>query len=382
LTVRVSLKPGDSVKPDWPFAELTGAAVAAERLPDWFLRDPGDTRERLAALMTHPRNERFARVVVNRLWQRYLGRALIEPVDDWQGADCSHPELLDYLARELVTHAYDLKHVARLILASHTYQRMSSGLPRESAQARLFAGPVRRRLTGEQLVDSLHLAVGKPLDAEELTMDADGRRPDSTFLDMGIPRRAWEFVAVSNERDRPSMTLPVAQGLIDLMMAYGWRQQRQDPLTLRDETATPLQPMVLANGDAVQRAVDMTDHSCITHLALTDQPLEAFIDALVLRVLNRPVTTDERLLLMELLEVGYADRVVAGPDAVPPRRIVRSPRTWSNHLDPAATLDAMRRSDEVRAGEPPSARLDSDWRQRAEDVLWTLVNLPEFAFVP
>lgn len=382
LAVRVSLKPGDSVDPAWPFPMLTTAEGAPIDLPEWFLRDPADSRERLAALITHPHNGRFAQVIANRLWQRSLGRGLIEPVDDWEDADCSHPELLAYLAREFVTHDYDLKHLARLIFASHTYQRISGGLHRDSPEARHFAGPVRRRLTGEQLIDSLHRAVGKPLDAEELTMDADGRRPDSTFLDLGTPRRAWEFVAVSNERDRPSMTLPIAQGLIDLLMAYGWRQQRQDPLTLRDETMTPLQPMVLANGAAVQRAVDMTDFSGITRWALHDQPLGEFIEGLFLRVLSRPATTEERELFVALLEEGYAARVVAGPDAVPPRRIHRSPRTWSNHLHPEATLDALRRMDQVRAGEPPSVQLEAAWRQRAEDALWVLVNLPEFAFVP
>jgi hypothetical protein len=382
LTVRVSLQPGAEVLPNWPLVELTSSDSGAVEPPDWFLRNPDDQRERLAALVTSPGNQRFARVIVNRLWQRYLGRGLIEPVDDWEDADCSHPELLDYLARELVTHDYDLKHVARLIFQSHTYQRMSSGLHRDAAEAALFAGPVRRQLSSEQLVDSLHLAVGKPLDAEELTMDADGRRPDSTFLDMGTPRRAWEFVAVSNERDRPSMSLPIAQGIIDLLMAYGWRQQRQDPLTLRDDAPTPLQSMVLANGNAAQRAVDMTDTSGITQLAVQDQPLDEFIEGLFVRVLSRPATTEERELFVELIGPGYADRIVAGAEVVPPRRIYRSPRTWSNHLHPDATVDAMQRIDQVRAGEPPTQRLDPEWRLRAEDAVWVLVNLPEFAFVP
>ena len=199
---------------------------------------------------------------------------------------------------------------------------------------------------------------------------------------MGTPHRAWEFVSVSNERDRPSMSLPIAQSVIDLLMAYGWRQQRQDPITIRDETPTPLQPMLLANGTAAQRAVDMTDFSAVTRLALKDQPLEEFIEDVFTRVLSRPATTDERELFVGLLEEGYADRIVAGPDAVPPRRIHRSPRTWSNHLHPQATVVAMQRMEQVRAGEPPSARLDADWRERAEDVLWVLVNLPEFVFVP
>ena len=84
LVVRVSLQPGDSVNPDWPFMELTSSDAAPVELPDWFIRNSGDTRDRLAGLITHPGNERFSRVIVNRLWQRYLGRGLIEPVDDWE----------------------------------------------------------------------------------------------------------------------------------------------------------------------------------------------------------------------------------------------------------------------------------------------------------
>lgn len=392
--VTVSLQPGAEVTPDWPFASLFHATFSRDPqgsasngdltlIPDWVLRNPEDTRERLAATLTLPSNDRFARVIVNRLWQRYLGRGLIEPVDDWEEKECSHPEMLDFLARELVTHGYDLKHVAALILNSHTYQRaVAPGVTRDSEAAAMFAGSVRRRMTGEQLADSLYRAVGKPLDAEELTMDADGRRPDTTFLDLGTPRRAWEFAAVSNERDRPSMSLPIAQSVVDLLMAYGWRQQRQDPLTVRDDALTPLQPMVLANGTAANRVVDLTDHAELTALVLEERPLEELVEMLYERFLTRPPTSDERQVLIDLLAEGYEERIVAGPEAVPPRRIHRSPRTWSNHLHPDATDEALARIAEVERGEAPSVRLDADWRQRAEDAVWALVNVPEFVFVP
>jgi hypothetical protein len=282
-----------------------------------------------------------------------------------------------------MTHGYDFKHVAALILNSHTYQRVVvSGVTRDTEAAALFAGPVRRRMTGEQLADSLYRAVGKPFDAEELTMDADGRRPDTTFLDLGTPRRAWEFAAVSNERDRPSMSLPIAQSVVDLLMAYGWRQQRQDPLTVRDDALTPLQPMVLANGTAANRVVDLTDDAELTALVLEDRTLEELVEALYERILTRPPTSDERQVLIDLLAEGYEERIVAGPEAVPPRRIHRSPRTWSNHLHPDATDEALARIAEVDRGEAPSVRLNADWRQRAEDAVWALVNVPEFVFVP
>ncbi|MFG0333682.1 MAG: DUF1553 domain-containing protein [Maioricimonas sp. JB049] len=378
--IEVTLAPGSTVKPDWPFAEF---AAQLPEIPDWIIRNPSDPRERLAATLTLPQNPRFARVIANRLWQRYLGRALIEPVSDWEGATCSHPELLDFLARELVLNNYDLKSLARLILESHVYQRqVAPDVTRESEQAALFAGPVRRTLTGEQLADSLYLASGKGFGSEELTMDADGRLPHRTFLDMGVPQRAWEFVAVSNERDRPSMSLHVAQSIVDLMAAYGWRQQRQEPLTIREESITPLRPMVLANGTAAHRALDLTDDSELTALTLEDQPLEELIEALYLRFLSRTPTSDERELFVKLLRPGYDERIVAGPEAVPPRTIHRSPRAWSNHLHVDATTAALKRQAQVLAGDPPTKRLDPDWRTRFEDAAWALVNSPEFVFIP
>src|SRR5262249_28225783 len=72
-------------------------------------------RDRLALRATAPTNKRFARVLVNRLWARYLGAGLVDPVDDWDNSPkVRDAALLDALARELMAHGYDLKHVARL----------------------------------------------------------------------------------------------------------------------------------------------------------------------------------------------------------------------------------------------------------------------------
>src|SRR5204862_4926281 len=125
--------------------------------PEGVLRKTdGDTRERLAALLTDPRNERFAQVMVNRLWKQYFGWGIVEPVDDWETAKPSHPELLAWLGREFIATGYDLQHIARLILNSQAYQRTvrpddgSANKP----ETRLFAAQTRRRLSAEQLVDS------------------------------------------------------------------------------------------------------------------------------------------------------------------------------------------------------------------------------------
>ena len=159
-------------------------------------------------------------MLVNRVWKRYLGWGIVEPVDDWETAQPSHPELLDYLARELVTHDYDLKHVARLILNSHTYQRevRPEGSRDTKPELRLFASPARRRMTAEQLVDSLFAAVGKPFAAEEMNLDVDGRRPVKDFNNLGIPV-AGVGIHLSLQRARPSGA-GHAQGAADCRLSY------------------------------------------------------------------------------------------------------------------------------------------------------------------
>jgi len=55
---------------------------------------------------------------------------------------------------------------------------------------------------------------------------------------------------------------------------------------------------------------------------------------------------------------------------------------WSNHLKPEANERKIALKQKLDAGDPPSPRLKSDWRERAEDFVWTLLNSPEFVFVP
>lgn len=377
--VSVTLEAGDSVEPHWGLAAIRDEAIDAEILP------PNATsRDRLAALITSPSNKRFAQVFVNRLWKRYLGTGLVEPVDDWDGSrKTRNSALLDVLARELMAHDYDLKHVARLILTSHTYQAAVRGAKEDSTASSLPRMPVRRRMSAEQILDSLFAAVGKPFRAEELNLDPDGRRPPTEFLNLGVPRRAWQFTSTSNERDRPALSLPVTQSLVDVLETFGWRPSRQDPITDRDVATTPLQPALLANGSAVNRAVRLSDDSAITALCLKDQPAEALIRAVYLRLLSRRPTVTETERLITFLGETYASRLVPGAKprprsaSLPARRV-----SWSNHLSPEATRIQLENEKAARVGDPPTNLLTPAFRERMEDIVWALVNSPEFVFLP
>ncbi len=86
------------------------------------VRDPQDSRQRLAALITTPENRRFAEVMVNRTWQRLIGWGLVDSVDDWEKSTPRHPQTLQYLSREFVLYGYDLQYLQRLIFQSRLYQ--------------------------------------------------------------------------------------------------------------------------------------------------------------------------------------------------------------------------------------------------------------------
>ena len=378
--VTVALKPGESISPEWRFQKLithadTGSIPDSGALP---------SRREVAALIVAPDNTRFAEVVANRVWKRYMGMGLVEPADDWARAKPSNPQLLAYLGREFMASGYDIKHLARIIIGSSAYQRkpIAKVVEQSGLQGKLFAGPIRRAMTAEQLVDSLHQAVGKALDCEDLNLNPAGDRPPSQFLDMGKPDRAWQLTALSNERDRPALALPIAQSLVDVMSAFGWRQSRQNAATGRDDAASPMQTLILANGILGTRMVRLSDESYFKKLALENVTVEKLIAETFLRILSREPEADELKSMRLLLEPTYAKRRRLNEVATNTSMKTDSRVSWSNHLSSEATLIRMEEERRLRMGEEPTKRLAPDFRERYEDALWSMVNSPEFLMVP
>jgi hypothetical protein len=115
--------------------------------------DSATRKRQLAEILTGKNNGRLARTIVNRLWQRFLGHGLVEPVDEMDKRAWS-PELLDFLAEDLAAHGFDLKHTMALILTSRAYQQPAvnvGGNPEDY----VFRGPAVRRMSAEQFVDAL-----------------------------------------------------------------------------------------------------------------------------------------------------------------------------------------------------------------------------------
>jgi hypothetical protein len=129
------------------------------KMPD--ASPPGDRRRVLAAWLSAPQNPWFARHLSNRLWAHFLGRGLVEPVDDVRATNPpSNPELLDALAEHFVQSKFDLKQMIRAITASRTYQLSSRPNETNAKDEQNFSRALFRRIDAEVLLDMVSQTTG------------------------------------------------------------------------------------------------------------------------------------------------------------------------------------------------------------------------------
>jgi hypothetical protein len=189
-------------------------------------------RSALARWITDPENPLTARVAVNHLWSRHMGRPLVATVFDFgrNGAAPSHPELLDWLAVEFIEHGWSMKHIHRLIALSNTYRMTSSsaGAAEENLkrdQDNQFywrANPVR--MEAQLVRDSLLRLAG------ELDLAMGG--PSIPANDESSRRRSLYYFHSHNEHQKFLETFD------DAMVRECYR---------RSESIVPQQALALAN---------------------------------------------------------------------------------------------------------------------------------------
>jgi hypothetical protein len=116
---------------------------------------PGDTRFYFAKWLAAADNPFFARNIVNRIWRNFMGRGLIEPVDDLRDTNpATNDELLAELVKDFTDHDFNINHMIRTIMQSATYQTSSKPLKENTADDKYGSHYVIKRLPAEVLLDA------------------------------------------------------------------------------------------------------------------------------------------------------------------------------------------------------------------------------------
>ncbi len=197
-----------------------------------------DRRSAAAAIFTDPRNGRLARTLVNRIWQRLLGRGIVENPDEMDGEPWS-PELLDWLASDFVESGYDMKHLIahRFCLRAPIRCRACPRKP-DAPKHYVFRGPEVRRITAEQFADAIGSITGdwhvyQPPDPEPAPNAPKPKLGDPPIFIQPKPgeyTREWRMASSS------------------LTRALG-RPIRDQVYSVRDTQPTTLQALELVNGE-------------------------------------------------------------------------------------------------------------------------------------
>ncbi len=275
-----------------------GAAVSRS-VPAAILPWPAEktqTRLDLARWLMSPENPLTARVVVNQLWQLCFGAGLVRTPEDFglQGELPTHPELLDWLACELVEHHWDLQHLLRLIVTSQTYRQSSVVSPElldRDPENRLLARGARFRVPSWMIRDAALRTSG-------LLNSSLGGPPTKPYQPDGV----WEEMFMGRFRYEPS------QGPAQYRRTlYAFWRRAIAPTFLFDSaqrryceirpqrTNTPLHALTLLNDVSVLESARALARLVIAQ----EESVTARLDLLYRRVLSRSPTEAERTVLTQ-----------------------------------------------------------------------------------
>ena len=286
-------------------ARKESAALPRTALANW-LTDVDGGAGRLAA-----------RVVVNRLWQHHLGEGLAATPNDFgqRGARPSHPELLDWLARDLITHGWKLKRLHKMIVMSATYQQDGSSDPAKvhaDPENRLFGRHRSQRLTSDALRDAI-LAVSGNLNEQMYGPSIKPPIPREAILPVNQhPDNAWPADAVDGPANwRRSLYICWQRGNPLPFLQLFDSPEASLSCARRSRTTAPTQALLLMN-DPILRAQAHRFAARVQTLVGRDrskQVRQAFLLAL-----NRLPEADEEAKAVRFLQ--RADDAGAGKTAL------------------------------------------------------------------
>ncbi len=245
--------PGPDVGPAFP--TILGGGSPRVQPPADNARSAG-RRRALADWIASPDNWLASRVIVNRIWQYYFGRGLVRSANNFglMGDSPTHPEILDYLAQELVAHDWSLKAVHRAILLSSTYRMSSSSSADYQAKDpdnRLLSHQTVRRLSAEQLRDSI-LAVTGELNEQQFGESIYPTLSAEVLASQSRPGSGWGQSSPA-EQARRSVYIHVKRSLPVPMLAAFDFPETDISCEARFLTTQPAQALGMLNSAWMQQ---------------------------------------------------------------------------------------------------------------------------------
>jgi hypothetical protein len=279
LAAIVAETPLEIYRCDKPTGQM---AVARFLWPELGSIDSSETRlgrlAQMARLVTDPNNGRFSRTIVNRIWQRLMGRGIVEPVDVMANEPWSE-DLLEYLAGDLVENWFDLKRLIEQIVSSRAYQSRAVVNDEEgTADDDFYRGPGVKRLTAEQFVDAVWMITNAgPINA------AAPIRPGS--------------IKEGGRLDQPFVRAALVKS--DPLMRSLGRPNREQVVTTRGDVLTTLQALDLSNGPVLAETLAHGAAKLLNRQP--DVSTDQRIESLYLQTLCRRPSPDELATARELV---------------------------------------------------------------------------------
>lgn len=281
-------------------------------------------REQFAHWLTSPENPRFAKTLANRLWKKVMGVGLIEPVDDLRDdSPCANPELMELLTAELVRLKFNQKEFLRTLLYTKTYQRESSEFDPSKSEFYHYPGPTLRRLTAEQVWDSiLTLAIYNPypfelpdtksfseaanLDMAKITLGDLNARVETFDTTVGPSARSK---TMNNAAYRRQILARASELPSPLPPEHFIRQFGQcDRETIEGDSTEPTVPQILTMFNGPFTHMMLEKGSVIYDSILSCATPRQAMDVMFLTILNRPPTNADRDITMR--EISRGDRLM------------------------------------------------------------------------
>lgn len=248
--------PGDIVEPGYP--QIFGDSDP--QLPEVPKNAHSSQRRRiLAEWIASPDNMLTARVIVNRIWQNHFGRGIVRSANNFGqlGTPPTHPELLDWLASELIRNDWKLKSIHRLIVSSNAYQMTSAMNEKAYAvdpQNDLFWRFDMRRLSAEEIRDSIHATTG----IINLKMGGPSYYPlvsKEVLAGQSRPGAGWGNSS-PEERARRSIYIHVKRSLVTPFLASFDFPDTDSSCEGRFVTTQPTQALGMLNGEFTNRQAE------------------------------------------------------------------------------------------------------------------------------